>query len=66
MTRRQIETATTARLHARLDELEDLIDLHGDDADVSAAEICELERELDARFYAEHDDARVRQAMGYC
>ncbi len=59
MTRDQMTFAPSARLEARLEEIENGAEETFD------REAYRIDCELDARWYARHDDARVRQAMGW-
>lgn len=73
----QIYTATTDTLRNRMADLEDRatainftdgLMTEADHAELVAIdrELGVIERELDARWYANHPDARVRQGMGAC
>jgi hypothetical protein len=70
MTRDRIGIASTAKLEARLDEIEGFCSVDIEPANTLSlietfpGEAHAIDRELDARYYANHDDARVRQGMG--
>jgi hypothetical protein len=61
----RIAFASTARLDARIQELEDMGDLDAmANGETFPGEYSRIEKELEARYYADHSDARVRQGMG--